>query len=71
MFIVRLLVIMFESCSITHDTCNCVIDYTKLDLLKYYFIITFTIIINFHPYISKKRINYRQLKYSNTPLFYS
>ena len=55
----------------SHDSCNCLIYYTKFDLLTDRFIITFTVILPMLPSLSKKLIHYRKIKSINIPLFSS
>ena len=55
----------------SHDSCNCLINRTKSDLLTYQFIITFTVILPLLPSLSKKLIHYRKIKSINIPLFSS
>ena len=55
----------------SHDSCNCLINCTKSDLLTDHFIITFTVILPLLPSLSKKLIHYRKIKSINIPLFSS
>ena len=55
----------------SHDSCNCLINCTKSDLLTDHFIITFTVILHLLPSLSKKLIHYRKIKSINIPLFSS
>ena len=52
------------------DSCNRLINYSKSDLLKEHFIITFTV-IPLLPFLSKKLIHYRIIKSINIILFFS
>ena len=55
----------------SHDSCNCLINCTKSDLLTDHFIITFTVILPLLPSLSKKLIHYIKIKSINIPLFSS
>ena len=56
----------------SHDSCNCLINCTKSDLLTYHFIITFTVILRLLPSTLSKKLNhYRKIKSINIPLFSS
>ena len=55
----------------SHESCNCLINCTKSDLLTDHFIITFTVILPLLPSLSKKLIHYRKIKSINIPLFSS
>ena len=52
----------------SHDSCNCLINCTKSDLLTDHFIITCTVILPLLPSLSKKLIHYRKIKSINIPL---
>ena len=55
----------------SHDSCNCLINCTKSDLLTDHFIITFTVILPLLPSLCKNLIHYRKIKSINIPLFSS